>query len=472
MSLQANKKLTGNDNKVDSSADDKKVAPEAPSIAPIAIEPMDNHSLRSPVITQANYSSTNNTKQEDESNIIRRKLTGYVGFANLPQQWHKKSTKKGFNMNLMVVGESGLGKSTLVNTLFNMGLYDAKEPKDPAAEIPKTVDITTVSADLEEGNVKLHLTVIDTPGFGDFVNNSDSWKPIVDDIDQRFDSYLEMENKVNRTKFEDNRVHACVYFIQPTGHSLKPLDIQVMKKLHKKVNLVPVIAKADTLTEQELQDFKYRILEDIKYQGIEIFEPPRYENDDDETIAENEGIMSKVPFAIVGSTDLVEKTDGKQVKQVRGRQYPWGIIEVDNPDHCDFVKLRQLLIKNHLEELRERTAKVLYENYRTEKLSALGIQQDFSVFREVRPGTRQEEDRAVHEARLAKMEKDMKSVFQTKVAEKEQKLKRSEAELFARHKEMKEQLEKEKATLEAKKLKLEQGRMADEKKTRKGFSLR
>jgi septin 7 len=38
-------------------------------------------------------------------NIVRRKLTGYVGFANLPNQWHRKSVRKGFNFNVMVVGE-------------------------------------------------------------------------------------------------------------------------------------------------------------------------------------------------------------------------------------------------------------------------------------------------------------------------------------------------------------------------------
>jgi septin 7 len=36
---------------------------------------------------------------------VRRKLTGYVGFANLPNQWHRKSVRKGFNFNVMVVGE-------------------------------------------------------------------------------------------------------------------------------------------------------------------------------------------------------------------------------------------------------------------------------------------------------------------------------------------------------------------------------
>jgi hypothetical protein len=40
----------------------------------------------------------------DLKNIVRRKLTGYVGFANLPNQWHRKSVRKGFNFNVMVVG--------------------------------------------------------------------------------------------------------------------------------------------------------------------------------------------------------------------------------------------------------------------------------------------------------------------------------------------------------------------------------
>lgn len=42
--------------------------------------------------------------QADGKNIVRRKLTGYVGFANLPNQWHRKSVRKGFNFNVMVVG--------------------------------------------------------------------------------------------------------------------------------------------------------------------------------------------------------------------------------------------------------------------------------------------------------------------------------------------------------------------------------
>lgn len=44
----------------------------------------------------------------DMRNVVRRKLTGYVGFANLPNQWHRKSVRKGFNFNVMVVGTCGI----------------------------------------------------------------------------------------------------------------------------------------------------------------------------------------------------------------------------------------------------------------------------------------------------------------------------------------------------------------------------
>lgn len=41
--------------------------------------------------------------------------------------------------------------------------------------------------------------------------------------------------------------------------SLKPLDIEIMKRLGTRVNLIPVIAKADTLTQNDLLKFKQRV---------------------------------------------------------------------------------------------------------------------------------------------------------------------------------------------------------------------
>lgn len=62
---------------------------------------------------------------------------GYVGFANLPNQVHRKSVKKGFEFTLMVVGESGLGKSTLVNSLFLTDLYPERVIPDSIGKFDK-----------------------------------------------------------------------------------------------------------------------------------------------------------------------------------------------------------------------------------------------------------------------------------------------------------------------------------------------
>jgi len=74
------------------------------------------------------------------------------------------------------------------------------------------------------------------------------------------------------------------------------------------------------------------------------------------------------------------------------------------------------------------------------------------------PAQRMVEERALHEQKLAKMEAEMKMVFQQKVEEKEAKLKQSEEELYARHREMRDALEKQRLELEDKKRRLETGR--------------
>ncbi|WPK23431.1 hypothetical protein PUMCH_000671 [Australozyma saopauloensis] len=415
---------------------------------------------------------------DQEIKIIKRKVSGFVGFANLPKQWHRKSVRRGFTFNCMVVGEGGLGKATLVNTLFNREIIAPKPVEELTVEdenegVEPVLKIETTSAEIEEDGVKLKLNVVTAPGFGEAINNTDSWKPIVDEINSRFDHYLEAESRINRSAITDNRIHALLYFIEPTGHSLRALDVQLMKLVHEKVNLIPVIAKSDTLVDEEVEEFKTRVMNDIKYQKIKIFTPQIYENDDEEVTANCKALIASFPFAVVGSTSEVQTPDGRTV---RGRAYPWGVIEVDNESQNDFVKLRQLLVRNNLEELKETTSDVLYEKYRSEKLEKMGIEQDNTVFKEFDPLTKQEEERALHEAKLAKMEAEMKAVFQHKVSEKEKKLQRSEADLFNRHGEMKTKLEKQIQLLEEKKAQLEKQKSlpvqpapATQQKARKGF---
>lgn len=71
-------------------------------------------------------------------------------------------------------GESGLGKSTLINSMFLADVYSAEYP-GPSLRIKKTVAVETNKVLLNENGVNLTLTVVDTPGFGDAVDNSNWW---------------------------------------------------------------------------------------------------------------------------------------------------------------------------------------------------------------------------------------------------------------------------------------------------------
>ena len=76
-------------------------------------------------------------------------------------------------------------------------------------------------ADLQESNVNLRLTVVSTAGFGDQINKENSAKAVVTYLDQQFEQYITEELKIKRdlVHFHDTRIHVCLYFIAPTGHS-------------------------------------------------------------------------------------------------------------------------------------------------------------------------------------------------------------------------------------------------------------
>ena len=97
-----------------------------------------------------------------------------------------------------------------------------------------------------------------------------------------------------------------------------------------------------------------------------------------------------IPFAVVGSErNLI--VDGKTV---RGRKTRWGVVNVEDEAHCEFVYLRNFLTRcvlsprrffvtysmqtshakrdrTHLQDLIETTAQIHYEAFRSKQLLAL-----------------------------------------------------------------------------------------------------
>jgi septin family protein len=96
-------------------------------------------------------------------------------------------------------GQTGLGKSTLINTIFASHLIDSKGRREADEPVRQTTEIQTVShgavfslllfnavtsmrrhshvcldAVITENGVRLRLNIVDTPGYGDQVNN-ENW---------------------------------------------------------------------------------------------------------------------------------------------------------------------------------------------------------------------------------------------------------------------------------------------------------
>ena len=103
--------------------------------------------------------------------------------------------------------------------------------------------------------------------------------------------------------------------------SLQALDIEFMKRLHDRVNIIPVIAKADTLTSDELRHFKKTIMQDITNEKMKLYEFPECDDDDENKLTKI--YKDKVPFAVVGSNFTLEKGS----KRTRVRQYAWGTVD-------------------------------------------------------------------------------------------------------------------------------------------------
>ncbi|XP_068236165.1 septin-9-like [Palaemon carinicauda] len=285
----------------------------------------------------------------------------YVGIDTVQEQTRLKALRRGYTFNLMVVGRSGLGKSTLVNTLFKAHVARRKPGEDEP--LPSTTEVKSITGPLVEGGVRLNLTVTDTPGFGDHVNNENCWEPIVSFIESQYAKYLQEEVKIDRPiHIADSRVHCCLYFIPPTGHSLSSLDIEVLQRLDKIANVVPVIAKADTLTIEERVAFKERIRADLQDHGIRIY--PLKEYEDPEDSQDNAKIRERLPFAVVGSTAWHDLHGRK----VMGRRSNWGLVEVENKSHNDFAYMRDMLIRTHMQDLIDVTALRHYENFRRSKM--------------------------------------------------------------------------------------------------------
>ncbi|KAI7861972.1 Septin-domain-containing protein, partial [Spinellus fusiger] len=375
-------------------------------------------------------------------------------------------------LNIILVGPLGCGKTAFLRTLCEsmknniiQGTY--KESKSMALKEPlsHTQEFYSVSMHIEENGERTAFTIIDTPGFMAGYAMEHQLRYMVDYIDHQYQLTFAEEKKIKRNaRALDTHIHACLYFLDGRVTTLSDLDKYVIRTLGSRVNIIPVIGKADTLSAAQrdilkknfhkeafdpdhLPVFGYIDVEEEDdedtnktypqekdtalctrspgksptrtgvYKSILDFLQERIDEDHDEDASAMLKYLNSMPFMLVSyeedpetgrpvtilpsmhengsvmndseeflfsptyttmsptfsvkSSRLQRSTpNGKfnKPKSILGRRYPWAVVECNNTDHCDFERLKAILLGPHKDILRSDTFEYFYENYRSNQL--------------------------------------------------------------------------------------------------------
>ncbi|KAM3173016.1 hypothetical protein ACTXT7_013360 [Hymenolepis weldensis] len=222
------------------------------------------------------------------------------------------------------------------------------------------------------------------------------------------------------------------------------------------VNLIPIIAKADTMTVEECKQFKTSVASQLIREGINTYDFPLSDIPEissggsngvsavtvtpDSRVAEVKRLRLRQPFAVCTSSHVITKDDGTKV---RCRVYPWGTVETDSLEHNDFQALKTLLMRYFMQDLIDVTYTNHYSNYRTNRLKDVMQAANFSLQDGREPLCQLDSERRAHQIKLDKLVEEMNQVYVEKVREREKRLKDSERDMAERIRQMQQQLELE-----------------------------
>lgn len=262
--------------------------------------------------------------------------------------------------NLMLVGKSKIGKSALLRSLFK-GTIEPNESTHPG-------QLNIYEKLLEENGVKLHLRCIES-------SRHKTFKPAeyVKYIDDQLKAYFVGGISEQACSTNDPRVHCCIFLIPAFGEThLDEDDIACMKALHEKVNLVPIIARADSLNRQQMKLLKENILGDLERNGINYFRFHYDEKEDEERHRLVKTDSERFPFAVVAADEPYYDGDGP------GRKGRWirrtimneickcqeSALDIANEELCDFAAFARLLSRHCMINLRDSTHEIHYSRFK------------------------------------------------------------------------------------------------------------
>lgn len=127
------------------------------------------------------------------------------------------------------------------------------------------------------------------------------------------------------------------------------------------MNIIPILAKGDAYTPDEVKMIKKNIIGDAKEAGLEWFDCAKsLRNSPKQLNRIKDGPFGpSPPFLIISSIKKIEISPNLFIF---GRKYNWGICNIENPEHSDFLILYQLLIGHFSLDLVNKT-KLVYRQY-------------------------------------------------------------------------------------------------------------
>ncbi|KAL4495024.1 hypothetical protein ABPG72_015724 [Tetrahymena utriculariae] len=311
--------------------------------------------------TNQNQLSVLMSQQEDNAQSTSHVQNEFSVLSILNQH----ELEKPVYINVMVAGAQGLGKSTFIDAFLNKKFH--KEQPDVIR--PKTEEIVEIAGHRTENKIKLHLNMIDTPGYSEETNIDEWIDKIIKNIVDKFEKYKLFEDKliediksVQQEDDKDCRVHVCLYFIQ--GRSISKFDQKAILKLQEYVSIIPILAKGDTYMTEEVIQIKQNIIKDAHDNQINFFDCEAPLKIDKERLQKlKKGPFGpSPPFLLISS---VQKIEIEQQK-IYARKYPWGICKIEDPEHSDFLLLYQLLIGYFITDLKKLTD-FIYKQYLKKK---------------------------------------------------------------------------------------------------------
>jgi len=237
---------------------------------------------------------------------------------------------------VLIAGNSGLGKSSFINTFLSVKFNRFVPEFVGDQNLKSTHSIKHNTVTKTEGDIKLELDMVDTPGYGKYASIENWLDMILEFVLSQALIYKQDKKSFPKAQVRDSRVHLCLFFIE--GSQCNTKDLFVMYNLQKYVCIIPILAKADTFTTAELLQAKDNILRQALQTKIEFFNC-------EECLKEHCTKLYKTPlapsppFSVISDVTLIEDKD----EIFYGRRCSRGVCDINDLEFSDF-----LLLKNYL----------------------------------------------------------------------------------------------------------------------------